>query len=125
MEDVNYLRFLKLLQALFVIYISSFKISVCEIKNTHIIDDSRQIILIERFGFAPDGHVTISLGHVSWRSDEPAAKLYPSSLGFCLVRDVSFSRLLNESSYTENFCVLSSNYVNLVFRFDKLGPDSS
>ncbi|XP_015072636.1 protein GPR107-like [Solanum pennellii] len=125
MEDVNHVRCLKFLQALFILYISSFKFSSCEIKNTHIIDDSRQIILIERFGFAPDGHVTISLDHVYWRSDEPAAKLYPSSMGFCLVRDVSFPRLLNESIYTENFCVLSSKYVNLVFRFDKLGPDSS
>ncbi|KAK4366483.1 hypothetical protein RND71_014363 [Anisodus tanguticus] len=123
MEDLNYLRILKLLQVLFTISIIRF--SACEIKNTHIVDDFRQIILIERFGFAPDGHVTISLDYVSWRSDEPAAKLYPSSMGFCLVRDVSFPRLLNESIFTENFCVLSSKYVNLVFRFDKLGPDSS
>ncbi|XP_016450634.1 protein CANDIDATE G-PROTEIN COUPLED RECEPTOR 7-like [Nicotiana tabacum] len=123
MEIFYHLTCLKLLQALFII--SSFRFSVGEIKNTHIVDDSRQIILIERFGFAPDGHVTISLDHVSWRSNEPAAKLYPSSMGFCLVRDVSFPRLLNESMYTENFCVLSSKYVNLVFRFDKLGPDST
>ncbi|XP_009786074.1 protein CANDIDATE G-PROTEIN COUPLED RECEPTOR 7-like [Nicotiana sylvestris] len=123
MEKFHHLRCLKLLQALFIL--SSFKFSVGEIKNTHIVDDSRQIILIERFGFAPDGHVTISLDHVSWRSNEPAAKLYPSSMGFCLVRDVSFPRLLNESMYADNFCVLSSKYVNLVFRFDKLGPDST
>ncbi|XP_009602816.1 protein CANDIDATE G-PROTEIN COUPLED RECEPTOR 7-like [Nicotiana tomentosiformis] len=123
MEIFYHLTCLNLLQALFII--SSFRFSVGEIKNTHIVDDSRQIILIERFGFSPDGHVTISLDHVSWRSNEPAAKLYPSSMGFCLVRDVSFPRLLNESMYTENFCVLSSKYVNLVFRFDKLGPDST
>ncbi|MCE3051117.1 hypothetical protein HAX54_048933 [Datura stramonium] len=123
MEVFHHLRCLKLLQALFII--SSLRFSACEIKNTNIFDDSRQIILIERFGFAPDGHVIISLNHVSWRSDEPAAKLYPSSMGFCLVRDISFPRLLNESIYTENFCVLSSKYVNLIFRFDKLGPDSS
>ncbi|KAM3290016.1 protein CANDIDATE G-PROTEIN COUPLED RECEPTOR 7-like [Capsicum chacoense] len=125
MEDLNDLKYLKLLQTLFIIYISSFKFSACEIKNTYIVDDSRKIILIERFGFAPDGHVTICLDHVSWKSNEPAAKLYPSSMGFCLVRDISFLRLLNECSYIENFCVLSSKYVNLVLRFDKLGPDSS
>ncbi|KAF5948180.1 hypothetical protein HYC85_014137 [Camellia sinensis] len=41
-------------------------------------------------------------------------------MGFFLVRDISFPRILNESEYTEGFCVLSSQFVKLIFRLDKL-----
>ncbi|KAA8538963.1 hypothetical protein F0562_025655 [Nyssa sinensis] len=114
---------LQLLPTLFII--SSIPFSASEIKNTRIIDDSRPMILFERFGFAPQGHVSIFVKHVTWKSKHQNAKLDPASMGFFLVSDVSFPRILNESEYTEGFCVLSSHFVKLIVRFDKLGPDST
>ncbi|XP_028097919.1 protein GPR107-like [Camellia sinensis] len=102
------------------ILISNISFCACEIKNTRIIDDARPMILFERFGFAQDGHVAISIKDVSWKSKHHNAKLDPTSMGFFLVRDISFPRILNESEYTEGFCVLSSQFVKLIFRLDKL-----
>nr|GMC77227.1 protein GPR107-like [Ipomoea batatas] len=113
------------LQSLLAITILSFNYGACEIKKTNIVDDSRPIILFERFGFALNGHVTVSVENVLYRSKHQNAKLNPSSMGFFLVSDASFPRILNESSYTEAFCVLSSQYVKPVFKFDELSPVSS
>ncbi|XP_027183750.1 protein GPR107-like [Coffea eugenioides] len=105
--------------------ISSIRFGSCEIKDVHIVEDSRPIILFEKFGFAPDGHVDICIKRVSWKSKHQNAKLDLSSMGFFLVRDVSYPQILNESSYTDGFCVLSSMYVQNLFGFDKLAPDST
>lgn len=113
------------LQLLLAITILSFNYGVCEIKKANIVDDSRPIILFERFGFSLNGHVTVSVEHVMYRSKHQNAKLNPSSMGFFLVSDASFPMILNESSYTEAFCVLSSKYVKPVFKFDELSPVSS
>ncbi|XP_031105191.1 uncharacterized protein LOC116010068 [Ipomoea triloba] len=47
------------LQSLLAITILCFNYGACEIKKTNIVDDSRPIILFERFGFALNGHVTV------------------------------------------------------------------
>ncbi|XP_019193165.1 PREDICTED: protein GPR107-like [Ipomoea nil] len=121
----NQILFLQSLLAIITIILSFFNYGACEIKKTNIVDDSRPIILFERFGFALNGDVTVSVEHVLYRSKHHDAKLNPSSMGFFLVSDASFPRILNESSYTEAFCVLSSQYVKPVFKFDELSPVSS
>ncbi|GAV86223.1 Lung_7-TM_R domain-containing protein [Cephalotus follicularis] len=105
--------------------ISSIPLSFSEIKNTHILSDSRPIILFERFGFAQGGHVDISVKDVSWKSRIRKAYLNPSSIGFFIAKETSFSQILNESEYSENFCVLSSRYVKLILRFKDLASDLS
>ncbi|KAF9609561.1 hypothetical protein IFM89_017200 [Coptis chinensis] len=105
--------------------ISCIQFSVSEIKDTHIIEDSRSMILFERFGFALNGHVSISIKDVSWKSRLQGAELNPSSMGFFLLRETSYPMILNESEYTDGFCVVSSKYVQLIFKFDKLAKDSS
>ncbi|KAK9292208.1 hypothetical protein L1049_020170 [Liquidambar formosana] len=109
---------LKLIYTFFII--SSIPFSLSEIKNTRIIDDSRPMILFERFGFVQDGHVSISINHVAWKSHHPNAQLDPSSMGFFLVRETSFPRILNESEYTTSFCLLTSHYIKLIFKFDNV-----
>lgn len=110
-----------------VIIISTLPLSSCEIRNTRIIDDSRPLVVFEQFGFAPDGHVSVSLKHVSWKAKHHTnnPQLNLSSMGFILVRGISFPRILNESEYTQNFCVLSSHFVKVVFKFDKLNINES
>ncbi|KAJ4954510.1 hypothetical protein NE237_011293 [Protea cynaroides] len=105
--------------------ISSIPFSASEIRNTRIIDDSRPMILFEQFGFARFGHVSISIKDVSWRSKHPNAKLDPSSMGFFLLRELSYGKIWNESEYTHHFCVVSSHYVKLLFKFDQLNHDSA
>ncbi|KVI07281.1 protein GPR107-like [Cynara cardunculus var. scolymus] len=101
--------------------ISTTHFAAGEIKNTHIRHDSRPMILFQKFGFTSDGHVSVSVNHLSWKSKYQNARLKPSSLGFFLVRDKSFSRILNESEYTQGFCMLSSHYVKIVLRLSNLG----
>ncbi|CAI9090966.1 OLC1v1025866C1 [Oldenlandia corymbosa var. corymbosa] len=109
--------------AVFLIFI--IKLGYCEIKDVDIDKDSRPMIMFEGFGFGPNGHVDISVNRVSWKTKHQNAKLNLSSMGFFLVSEESYPRILNESSYTEGFCLLSSMYVQIVFRFDNLTrPDS-
>ncbi|KAF5175487.1 hypothetical protein FRX31_034921 [Thalictrum thalictroides] len=96
-----------------------------EIKDTAIVDDSRSMILFERFGFSLNGHVSISIKDVRWKSRLQGASLNPASMGFFLLRELSYPLILNESLYTEGFCVVSSKYVELIFKFDKLAKDST
>ncbi|KAG9447739.1 hypothetical protein H6P81_013867 [Aristolochia fimbriata] len=93
---------------------------VCEIKDVRIEDDSRPMILFERFGFDQDGHVDLGIKRVSWKSKVSDAQLVPSSMGFFLLRETSYSRIINESEYSENFCVVSSHYVKRIFTFEDL-----
>lgn len=115
--------FLLLFSALNII--ASIPIVLSEIRDTRIVADSRPMILFERFGFGYDGHIDISLKGVSWRSKLQNAKLDPSSMGFILLREASYARILNESEFTDHFCVISSRYVKLVFKFKELGPDKT
>ncbi|GAB2277234.1 hypothetical protein Dimus_011941 [Dionaea muscipula] len=89
-----------------------------EIRETRILDDSRPMILFERFGFGHEGHVRVTVRNISWRSKHQNSKLDPSSMGFFLVREVSFPRILNESEYVDGFCMLESRYVKLILKFD-------
>lgn len=110
---------LKLVFSLFMITIT---IPACfsEIKTTHILDDSRQLILFERFGFADTGEVRVSIKDLTWKPRKQNKEFNPSSIGFFLARDASFARMLNESENSETFCVLSSRYVNLIFKLEDL-----
>lgn len=94
--------------------------STSEIKNTQITEDSRPLILFERFGFAKNGHAKISIQKISWKSKQQNAQLNPSSLGFFLVKDSSYPKILNESENTQNFCVLSSHHIMPVLQFNKI-----
>lgn len=102
-----------------IIIILFIPLCVSEIKDTRILDDSRPMILFEKFGFAHEGHVRVTVRNISWRSKHPNTKLDPSSMGFFLVREVSFPRILNESEYsTDAFCMLDSRFVKLILKFD-------
>ncbi|KAM7269195.1 hypothetical protein ACFE04_024692 [Oxalis oulophora] len=113
---------LRLLYALLIV--SSIPFSFSEIKNTHILSDSRPMILFERFGFAESGQVDITVKDISWKSRHQKSYLNPSSMGFFLARDSSFPKIMNESEYTQNFCVLSSRHVQTILRFENLAVDS-
>ncbi|KAL8099345.1 hypothetical protein AgCh_031847 [Apium graveolens] len=103
-----------------LILLSYIRLSVSEIINTHITDDSRALILFEQFGFNTNGHASINVQQLSWKSNNPNAQLHPPSLGFFLVRASSYPNLLNESEHVPSFCVLSSQHIKLVYRFNKL-----
>lgn len=105
-----------LLSILFII--STIHFAKDEIKITQIRHDSRPMILFQKFGFTSNGHVSIVVKHISWRSKHQNVELNLSSFGFFLIRDESFSKILNESEYTNKFCMLSSHYVTLVLRLD-------
>ncbi|XP_057962332.1 protein CANDIDATE G-PROTEIN COUPLED RECEPTOR 7-like [Malania oleifera] len=113
---------LPMLYFLLTFMISSVPSSICEIKDTPIVDDSRPMILFELFGFAPLGEVSISIKHFSWKSsiNHGNAKPNPSSMGFFLATESSFPQILNELEYNDSFCVLSSLYVKLIFKIDNL-----
>eukprot|EP00257_Ricinus_communis_P017964 XP_015576536.1 protein GPR107 [Ricinus communis] len=114
---------LHILHSLFII--SSIPFALSEIKNTHILDDSRPLILFERFGFTEAGHVDISIKDVSWKTKYHKAEYSPSSMGFFLAKEAFFLRIMNESQYAEPFCLLSSRYVQLIFKFDNLTVNST
>ncbi|KAJ6670220.1 hypothetical protein OIU74_030257 [Salix koriyanagi] len=79
--------------------------------------------MFEQFGFTEGGQVAISIKDVSWKSKGRKEELNPSSMGFFLARDSSFSAIfMNDSlqSKDESFCVLSSRYVKLLFNFNEL-----
>ncbi|KAJ4969562.1 hypothetical protein NE237_016263 [Protea cynaroides] len=118
-----HLLILQLLPVLCII--SSIPFSISEIQNTRIEEDSRPMILFEQFGFARFGHVSISIKDVSWRSRQPNAELNPSSMGFFLLRESSYGKILNESEYTEHFCVVWSRYVKLLVKFDQLNLNAT
>ncbi|KAI9383233.1 hypothetical protein POPTR_013G049500v4 [Populus trichocarpa] len=117
---------LLILYALFLT--SSIPFASSEIKDTYIFDDSRPIIMFEQFGFTEGGRVAISIKDVSWKSRSRKAELNPSSMGFFLARDSSFSTIFTNDSLQskdESFCVLSSRYVKLLFNFNDLSMNTS
>ncbi|XP_044482137.1 protein CANDIDATE G-PROTEIN COUPLED RECEPTOR 7-like [Mangifera indica] len=114
-----------MLYELLFFIISVIPVSFSEIKHTHIVDDSRSMIIFERFGFAEGGIAAITIRDISWKTKQPNAELNPSSLGFFLAVDVAFPKIVNESEYTADFCVLSSRYVKLVYTLEKFLPNST
>lgn len=119
---------LHLLSAL-LFMISSIPGSLSEIKDTRILDDSRPLIIFEQFGYAKGGKTEIIINDFSWKSRRQKStspeQLNPSSLGFFLVTDSAFSLMVNESEYTPGFCPLTSKYIKIVYKFEKLLPNSS
>uniref|UniRef100_A0A7N0VJS7 Uncharacterized protein n=1 Tax=Kalanchoe fedtschenkoi TaxID=63787 RepID=A0A7N0VJS7_KALFE len=104
-----------LLQCLFLLLLIS-STALSEIRDTRITDDSRPMILFERFGFSGTGHVSVSAHDVTWKSTHRTLKLNTSAMGFFIVPQPSFPRLLNHSPHAS--CVLSSPHATLVFKFD-------
>ncbi|KAL5996763.1 Protein CANDIDATE G-PROTEIN COUPLED REPTOR 7 [Asimina triloba] len=109
----------------FFFLLSPLPTALSEIKSTRIIDDARPMILFERFGFSNFGHVSVSLKGVSWRPRQSSLQINPSSMGFILLREASYAKILNESEYSDRFCVVSSHYVKLIFTFRDLNVDSA
>ncbi|XVF57057.1 hypothetical protein PTKIN_Ptkin06aG0172800 [Pterospermum kingtungense] len=115
---------LQLLYTLLLL-LSSIPVSLSEIKNTWVFDDYRSMILFERFGFNKNGHVSISVRNVTWTPRNQNRRFDPSSMGFFVANIPSFITIWNESEYNEGFCVLSSRYAKLIFKFDNLTADST
>ncbi|KAK4764840.1 hypothetical protein SAY86_025930 [Trapa natans] len=109
---------------LLIIIIASIPFSAGEIKDIRIADDPRHMILFERFGFGPDGRVVVYIENVSYKSNRrhPSSPLDPSQMGFFLVRDSLFPRIIRDH---DHLCALSSNYVMQVFRFSDLSIGST
>ncbi|CAN1176421.1 Protein CANDIDATE G-PROTEIN COUPLED RECEPTOR 7 [Linum perenne] len=111
-----------------VVFLLTIPICSSEIKNTHIVGDSRSLILFEQFGFSGDGHVDISINNLSYESQRsPKSNLNLSNLAFFLIKDIS--TILNDSTAasaaastaraaSSSPCVLSSKFVQIIFRFN-------
>jgi hypothetical protein len=110
------------LQFLLVIFFALASIATAEIQSLTIDSDDRPMILFERFGFTPSGHVTISVSSVSVAASDNAPNLDPSRLGFFLLNEESLLQVLIEMQQSSNFCVLDSNYILLLFTFRDLSP---
>ncbi|KDP23740.1 hypothetical protein JCGZ_23573 [Jatropha curcas] len=71
------------------------------------------------------GNVDISIKDASWKPKHQKAEFSHSLMGFFLAKDAAFARITNESIHTTPFCVLSSRYVKLMFKFDELTVNST
>ncbi|EOA20678.1 hypothetical protein CARUB_v10000990mg [Capsella rubella] len=89
-------------------------LTVAEIKSLVISDDSRPVILFEKFGFTQTGHVTVSISSVSV-SSSPSTE--SSKLGFLLISEESLLKILFEIQRNPRFCILDSNYIIHLFAF--------
>ncbi|XP_058209486.1 protein CANDIDATE G-PROTEIN COUPLED RECEPTOR 7-like [Rhododendron vialii] len=98
--------------------------ALAEIKSLKITSDARSMILFEKFGFTHTGHVAISVSSVSVVSS--LSRPDPSRLGFFLLSEESLIQVLIElqqqSEQSQPFCVLDSQYINLLFTFRDLSP---
>ncbi|XP_058103419.1 protein CANDIDATE G-PROTEIN COUPLED RECEPTOR 7-like [Magnolia sinica] len=112
---------------LYLLYVltllSIMPIAFSEIKDTRIVADSRPMILFERFGFSNDGHIDIWLKRVAWKPKQQSPDMDPTKMGFILLREASYAKILNESEYADHFCVVSSHYVKQIFTFQDLRFD--
>ena len=120
---LNHHTLLQLSYALLII--SSIPFAVSDIMNAHIINDYRKFIWIHEFGFFQDGHTSISLKDISWKSKNHTAQLNPSSIGFLVSERSSRSTIFNESMFNKDLCNLSGNYGKVLFTFEKLTTNSS
>ncbi|EOA30589.1 hypothetical protein CARUB_v10013721mg [Capsella rubella] len=96
--------------------------TAAEIKSLTISDDSRPMILFEKFGFTQSGHVSVAVSSVSVVSSSSALIPDPSRLGFFLMSEESLLQVVLEIQQNPNFCVLDSNYVLHLFTFHDLSP---
>ena len=80
------------------------------------------MILFEKFGFTPTGHVTISVHSVSVASSVNAPNPVSSRLGFFLLSEESLLQVILEIQENPNFCVLDSHYILPLFTFRDLSP---
>ncbi|CAE5966667.1 unnamed protein product [Arabidopsis arenosa] len=94
--------------------------TTAEIKSLTISDDSRPMILFEKFGFTQSGHVSVSVSSVSVVSSSSVPIPDPSRLGFFLMSEESLLQVVLEIEQNPNFCVLDSNYVLHLFTFKDL-----
>ena len=116
---LNHYPILQLSYALLII--STIPFALSEIRNSHIIDDSRGVIDFHEFGFSQHGQAFISIKDISWKSKNHTAKLNASSMGFVLLNDSSILPLFEEYN-----CILSSpRFVKVLFTFEKLTRNSS
>uniref|UniRef100_A0A2N9I4K5 CAND6/7 N-terminal domain-containing protein n=1 Tax=Fagus sylvatica TaxID=28930 RepID=A0A2N9I4K5_FAGSY len=120
---LNHYPILQVSYALLII--STIPFALSEIKNSHIIDDSRGMIYFHKFRFSQHGQASISIKDVSWKSKDHKAQFNASSMGFVLLNDSSFDSFLKETIYIKDFCILSSHYVKVLFTFEKLTTNSS
>ncbi|EFH38414.1 hypothetical protein ARALYDRAFT_920168 [Arabidopsis lyrata subsp. lyrata] len=94
--------------------------TAAEIKSLTISDDSRPMILFEKFGFTQSGHVSVSVSSVSVVSSSSVPIPDPSRLGFFLMSEESLLQVVLEIEQKPNFCVLDSNYVLHLFTLKDL-----
>ncbi|CAH8321877.1 unnamed protein product [Eruca vesicaria subsp. sativa] len=81
-------------------------LAVAEIKFITISDDSRPVILLQKFVVTQTGHVTISVSSVSTSSQDWSRK------GFYLVEQESVLQVDIELQQNSSFCVLDSHKVH-------------
>ncbi|CAD5330615.1 unnamed protein product [Arabidopsis thaliana] len=108
---------LPFLAAVFVLQLLS-TLTVAEIKSFTISNDSRPVILLEKFGIIEIGHVTVSVSSVSVSSPI----LDSSKLGFFVLSEESLPHVLLELQQNFSFCVLDSHYILHFFTFIDLSP---
>ncbi|KAB5519801.1 hypothetical protein DKX38_024120 [Salix brachista] len=80
------------------------------------------MILFQKFGFTPTGHVTISVYSVSVASSLNAPNPVSSRLGFFLLSEESLLQVILEIQENPNFCVLDSHNILSLFTFHDLSP---
>lgn len=117
---------------LYAILSSIFSHSVGEIKSERIIDDSRSLILFEKFGFTHSGKVKLILSNISYAS--ASGSIEPSLLGFFLISDEDFIQAAYDSQRrdqnprpspnTDDDCVLLRKYGSPLLTFKDLSGSS-
>ena len=129
MENFFPLKYHPMLQLSYALLIvSSIPFAFSEIRNARIVNDSREKITFQTFGFLQGGRVSISIKDISWKSSNHKAQLNTSSMGFYLYNSSVFGQLYDMSSpinFTLSFCILSSQYAKLLFTFEKLTTNST
>ncbi|KAJ6425551.1 hypothetical protein OIU84_026178 [Salix udensis] len=105
-----------------LVLLALLSLTTAEIKTLSITSDSRAMILFEKFGFTPTGHVTISVHSVSVASSLNAPNPVSSRLGFFLLSEESLLQVILEIQENPNFCVLDSHYILSLFTFRDLSP---
>nr|POF02654.1 hypothetical protein CFP56_39634 [Quercus suber] len=115
-----------MLQVSFVLLIiSSIPCAISDIKDKHIVDDSRKTFAFQRFGFLKDGHALISIKDISWKSKTHKAQLNLNSMGFYIYKSSFLFPIIMESISNNYSCILSSKYVQVLSTFEKLTTNSS
>lgn len=97
-------------------------LTVAEIKSFTISNDSRPVILLEKFGISEFGHVTVSVSSFSVSSSSSSPIPDSSKLGFFVLSEESLPQVLLELQQNLSFCVLDSHYILHLFTFIDLSP---